>query len=776
MQVRKIAYVIASLLLLVGGLAFSSATAWATTASPTVTTGNATSVTTNSATLNGTVNPNGTSTTYQFEYGTTTSDWSVSPSTPASAGSGTTAVAEKANLTGLKTSTDYFYRLVATANGVTTDGTTYFFQTSPAILQYQSLNGSTPSKSPITFTSTGGTGTTSGNYTLDPVASGTLGSGDWIDVTDYLPSYTGLSYTSYSATAPQTGITDSCTSPESTVPQPITCTFTNTTSSSLALTSLGSIKVNFTLANDAPAGNFSNTASIDFYGNNGSSNEVIINVINPPPTVITNAATSITSDSATLNGTVNPNGNQTHYQFEYGTTTSYGLYGPSSGNVYVGSGTSDVSVAVNISGLTPSTTYDYRIDANYAGFTYVYGSNETFTTPAAPKPPTVTTSSATSVTDLTATLNGTVNPNGTSTTYQFQYGTSTSYGSVSPSTAASAGSGTTAVAEKANLSGLAAGTTYDFRLVASNANGATDGANETFTTAAAPVPPTPPAPTPTPPALTPKPKTSSPKFIILGQTGSSSPKSLTTPYVPATTPYIPGTCSNAATGATYQVTSTGVLEDGISGPVFLGHYAANDGERVVACATTPNGKGIWLVTNFGRVYAEGTATNFGDMRSTYGICDISGTPVLPYSGVPTSGQRCSTRELNAPIVGITSTPSGNGYWLVGADGGVFNFGSAKFLGSTYSYGITGLSGSHPLNAPVTGLISTPNGNGYWLVGADGGVFNFGSAKFLGSSYSSFGRAIQNPNIYFELSAQNRVVRGYLTGKGVGGWLSTGGQN
>ena len=113
--------------------------------------------------------------------------------------------------------------------------------------------------------------------------------------------------------------------------------------------------------------------------------------------------------------------------------------------------------------------------------------------------------------------------------------------------------------------------------------------------------------------------------------------------------------------------------------------------------------------------------------------------------------------------------------MVGADGGVFNFGSAKFLGSTYSYGITGLSGSHPLNAPVTGLISTPNGNGYWLVGADGGVFNFGSAKFLGSSYSSFGRAIQNPNIYFELSAQNEVTRGYLTGIGIGGWLVRGGQ-
>jgi len=241
-------------------------------------------------------------------------------------------------------------------------------------------------------------------------------------------------------------------------------------------------------------------------------------------------------------------------------------------------------------------------------------------------------------------------------------------------------------------------------------------------------------------------------------------------------PYVPGTCSNAVTGATYQVTPTGVLDEGVSGPVFLGHYPTNGAQHVVACATTPDGNGIWLVTNFGRVYAEGTATNYGDMRSNYGICDISGIAVLPYTSVPTSGQKCSTRGLNAPIVGITSTPNGNGYWLVGADGGVFNFGSAKFLGSTYSYGITGLSGSHPLSAPVTGMLSTPNGNGYWLVGADGGVFNFGSAPFLGSSYSTFGRGISKPNICFQLSAQNRVVRGFLTGEGIGGWLTTtGGQ-
>jgi len=38
-------------------------------------------------------------------------------------------------------------------------------------------------------------------------------------------------------------------------------------------------------------------------------------------------------------------------------------------------------------------------------------------------------------------------------------------------------------------------------------------------------------------------------------------------------------------------------------------------------------------------------------------------------------------NVNAPIVGMAATPTGNGYWLVGADGGVYAFGDAKFLGN-----------------------------------------------------------------------------------------------
>ena len=139
--------------------------------------------------------------------------------------------------------------------------------------------------------------------------------------------------------------------------------------------------------------------------------------------------------------------------------------------------------------------------------------------------------------------------------------------------------------------------------------------------------------------------------------------------------------------------------------------------NVVAAAANPTGAGYWTVTSSGQVVAHAGATFYGSTY-TYGITGLSGS-----------------HPLNAPIVGIAATANGQGYWLVAADGGVFDFGNAQFHGSTYTYGITGLSGSHPLNAPIVGIVGTPSGSGYWLVAADGGVFDFGSAKFYGSTYS-----------------------------------------
>ena len=82
--------------------------------------------------------------------------------------------------------------------------------------------------------------------------------------------------------------------------------------------------------------------------------------------------------------------------------------------------------------------------------------------------------------------------------------------------------------------------------------------------------------------------------------------------------------------------------------------------------------------------------------------------------------------LNKPIVGMAATPDGGGYWLVAADGGIFSYGDAQFYGST---------GSIHLNQPIVGMAATPDGGGYWLVAADGGIFAYGNAQFYGSTGS-----------------------------------------
>ena len=102
-----------------------------------------------------------------------------------------------------------------------------------------------------------------------------------------------------------------------------------------------------------------------------------------------------------------------------------------------------------------------------------------FETVSATPLPVVVTGVASNVGDTTATLNGTVNPSGSETTYQFQYGLTTAYGSTTTST--SAGNGFTAVPVSAALTGLIPGTLYHFRVTATNSGGTANGVDATFT-------------------------------------------------------------------------------------------------------------------------------------------------------------------------------------------------------------------------------------------------------------------------------------------------------
>ncbi len=231
----------------------------------------------------------------------------------------------------------------------------------------------------------------------------------------------------------------------------------------------------------AAAGSYEVTLeSEDVLGNRTSTSGTIqIAPLPIPPTVTTEPASSVTQTSATLNATVNPKDETvSDCHFEYGSTMLYGTSAPCSS--LPGSGESPVAVSAVLSmgSLSETTTYHYRITSTSVNGTS-YGSDVAFTT--LPDAPAVVTEAASSVTQNSATLNATVNPEGASASCTFEYGTAEAYGSSAPCSSAP-GSGESPVLVAASLASLATNTTYHFRITATNSGGTSHGADQSFTT------------------------------------------------------------------------------------------------------------------------------------------------------------------------------------------------------------------------------------------------------------------------------------------------------
>ena len=210
----------------------------------------------------------------------------------------------------------------------------------------------------------------------------------------------------------------------------------------------------------------------------------------PVPTVTTNAVSSTTITTATLNGAGNPNGYSTTAWFRYSTTnpgTCDDTFGTKTATTSIGSGTSNVNYLRNISGLSASTTYYVCAIASNAGGTGV-GSVQSFTTASQPVP-TVTTNAVSSVAITTATLNALGNPNGATATGWFRYSTTNpgtcddTFGTRAPVAGGDAlGSGSSNVAFSENVTGLTQNTTYYVCAIASNSGGTGVGSVQNFTT------------------------------------------------------------------------------------------------------------------------------------------------------------------------------------------------------------------------------------------------------------------------------------------------------
>jgi phosphodiesterase/alkaline phosphatase D-like protein len=196
-----------------------------------------------------------------------------------------------------------------------------------------------------------------------------------------------------------------------------------------------------------------------------------------PPQATTGQATSVGTGSAVVSGKVHAGGEATSWYVEYGTTTAYGSRTDAQS---AGNGTSPVDVSVQLRGLETGVTYHYRVvGSNAAGTSR--GADMTLTTRGEPA---VVTGPASALGPAAANVGGTVDPNGLSTGWWIEYGTSTSYGSRTDTRGV--GAGPSPVAVSIRLTGLRAGVTYHFRLVAANDAGTVRGGDRSFRTDSAP--------------------------------------------------------------------------------------------------------------------------------------------------------------------------------------------------------------------------------------------------------------------------------------------------
>lgn len=325
------------------------------------------------ATLSAAVTPNGAATTVFFEYGptpgfgTTTAGQSI--------GSGNSPVNVSVNLTGLAAGTTYHYRVYATNSVGTTTAASGTFQTSAPLPQV-----TTTAASFVT------TGTASINATINPNSLATSVYFLWGTRADELTAQTptqnvGAGSANLDVWAELSGLT------------------ADTTYFYKAVAVNGGTAV--------------------------SGSVLSFRTLPVKPTVTTLAATNVSVTNAVLPATVNPNGSESIYFFEYGTNSTFG---ETTGTQNAGSGTSAVAVATALSNLTAGRTYYYRAVASNS-FGLSYGSAQTFS--AGLPPPSATTLTPASLTTSSAQLRGSINPNNSHASAWFEWGTTTNYGSTS---------------------------------------------------------------------------------------------------------------------------------------------------------------------------------------------------------------------------------------------------------------------------------------------------------------------------------------------------------
>ena len=378
------------------------------TVPPNAATGLPSQITSESAILSGSANPNGVATTIYFLSGTDT-NYSAGQTIHQTIGLGASYVPVSGTLTGLIPSTTYHYLLVATSAGGSGTGGDLSFQT------------------------------------LDPpsvAVGGPAGVGYYAATLRGTVNAKGGNVSAYFEYGTTTGYEINRVNVT-----PATISGTSDTAVSGTLTNLSpATAYHYRLV--AVSGTTSYPGGDQFFTTLGGL------------PLVGAGSSQVTAQGVVLSGSANPNGFTTSVHFEYGTDLTYSAGHTAS--QAIGLGTVYLPVSGTLTGLNPATTYHFRLVASSAAGTGT-GSDVTFRTQDSP-PPTALTGVANSIDFFAATLHGSVNPNGGNVSAHFEYGTTTGYGSRAPIMAAL--TGTSGVGVDVSLTGLNPSASYHYRLVA----------------------------------------------------------------------------------------------------------------------------------------------------------------------------------------------------------------------------------------------------------------------------------------------------------------------